>query len=343
MPRTDPRDADGRAAGASRRERVEQRVAHVGEARDRWLESFLRRLDAVAGRLPRPLGPAVRLSVGTVRASIADRVGGLAAEAALFTLISLPALFLVVLGSLGYVSEVLGPRGEAQLDRLVLGLPRAVLTDTTYARYQEVARQVLDTGRVDIIGLGLLLGLWTGSRATHRLLGTMTIAYDLHAQRSVWRQRVTAIWLTAVALLVALIVLPTVVVGPRLARELLPRTEAVTTTLDVVDAAYWPVVALVGVAALTQVYQVGTPGARPWRRDLPGAALAVTLCVTATLALLAYLRFTGVMGDREGLVYQQLGTPIAIVFWIWGSCIAVLVGAELNAQIERMWPSDVNR
>ena len=290
--------------------------------------------------MPRPVRPLLQLTVGTARKSVADRVGGLAAEAALFTLISLPALFLVVLGSLGFVAPVLGDEGEATLNRLVLGLPRAVLAETTWERYQEVAGQVLASGRVGLIVLAFLFGLWTGSRAMYRLLVTVTIAYGLHDHRSVWRQRLTAIWLTAAGLLVALLVLPVVVLGPDLARDLLPQSDRVVSLLDFVDAAYWPVIGLIGVAAVAKVYQVGTPGRTRWRRNVPGAVLAVALCTAAGVALVEYLRFTGVMGDREGLLYQQLVTPVAIVFWIWGSLIAVLVGAELNAQIQQMWPRE---
>ena len=307
---------------------------------ERWLPTTLRRADSVARRMPGPLRPLLQLVVGTVRKSNADRVGGLAAEAALFTLISLPALFLVVLGSLGYVSPVLGTRGEETLNRLVLGLPRAVLAETTWERYQQVAQQVLDSGRVELVVLAFLFGLWTGSRAMYRLLVTVTIAYGLHDHRSVWRQRLTAIWLTAAALLIALLVLPVVVLGPALARDLLPQTDRVVATLDFVDAAYWPAIALIGVAAVAKVYQVGTPGRTRWRLNVPGAVLATALCIAMGAALVEYLRFTGVMGDREGLLYQQLVTPVAIVFWIWGSLIAVLVGAELNAQIRTMRRSE---
>ena len=310
--------------------------ASTGARRDRFLPAALRRVERVGRRMPQPVRPAVQLVVGTIRKSAADRVGGLAAEAALFTLISLPALFLVALGLIGYASELLGPRGEAQLDRLVLGLPRATLADSTFARYREVTRQVLDTGRIDLIALALLFGLWTGSRAMYRLLVTISIAYGVHDLRSVWRQRATAIALTAAALLIGLLVVPVVVLGPSLARSLLPPTDRVIFSLDLIDAIYWPVIGLVAVAMLAKIYQVGTPARARWRRDLPGAVVAVGLCVAIGAAFVEYLRFTGVMGDREALLYQQLVSPVAVVFWIWGSLIAVLIGAELNAQLERV-------
>jgi membrane protein len=87
-------------------------------------------------RLPRPLQQAFRLIERTARGTLDHRVPGLAAEAALFTLISLPALLLAVIGSLGFVAAALGPQGTSELRELVLGIPESFLSDPTYASYQ---------------------------------------------------------------------------------------------------------------------------------------------------------------------------------------------------------------
>lgn len=68
-------------------------------------------VERVAARLPRPLRAAWRLAARTVVDSVEDRVPGLAAEVAFFALLSLPALLLMLLGSLGFIAEALGPEG----------------------------------------------------------------------------------------------------------------------------------------------------------------------------------------------------------------------------------------
>jgi membrane protein len=72
----------------------------------------------VTAWLPRQLRAAWRLVVRTVADSLDDRVPGLAAEVAFFALLSLPALLLMLLGSLGFLAEALGPQGRDVLDRL---------------------------------------------------------------------------------------------------------------------------------------------------------------------------------------------------------------------------------
>ncbi len=58
----------------------------------------------------------------------------------------------------------------------------------------------------------------------------------------------------------------------------------------------------------------------------------------AAAGLRAYLA----LNSRDDAVYSQLGTPIAVVLWLYVTAFAVLLGAELNAEIEKLWPSEEN-
>lgn len=283
-------------------------------------------------RLPRPVRQACRLIVRTGRGSLDDRVPGLAAEAALFTLISLPALLLAVVGSLGFVAAALGPEGTARLRELVLGIPGSFLSEPTYDSYERSVDAVLAGTHGGVVSLGVVVSMWTGSRAVNRYLETMTIAYGL-APRPAWRRRLLALCLTVGALLGAVAVLPPLVLGPDLVRWLMPDTAA-DTTLRMLDALFWPAVALLALAGLATVYHVGVPWRTPWRRDLPGAVLAMTLWLMASAALRGYLALT-VQNDA---VFGHLAVPIAVVLWLYITAFAVLLGAEFNAEIERMWP-----
>ncbi len=299
----------------------------------------IQRANALVDRLPSPVRAGVDLTQRTVRDSVADRVPGLAAEATLFILISLPALLLVVIGSLGFVAGSLGPAGSDQLDRLVFDVPRTFLSSSTYASYESLARQVLDTGRADVVGIGALLALWTGSRATSRVLETLVIAYDIESPRPGWRRRLLALALTVGALLGAVAVLPLLVLGPRLVKHVAPDGVA-SATRTALNLGYWPVLGLFVMVGLTTLYHVGVPWRTPWLRDLPGAVLAMALWFLAAAGLRAYVALSALGGgDAGNAVYRQLGTPIAVVLWLYVSSMAVLLGAELNAEIEKSWPT----
>ncbi len=323
----------------SRRPRAARLAARVQETLTSRRRQGAERANAFVDGLPGPVRTGVRLAERTVRDAARDRVPGLAAEATLFTLISLPALLLVVLGSLGYVAARLGPEGADQLDRLVFETPRTFLADSTYAAYESVAQQVLSTGRADVVGIGVLLALWTGSRATSRALETLVIAYDIESPRPTWKRRLLALGLTLGALVGAITVLPLLVIGPRLVEQLAP-DDVASATLSALSGLYWPALGILVLAGLTTFYHVGVPWHTPWLRDLPGAVLAMLLWFLAAAGLRAYLALSALGGDAAGdAVYRQLGTPIAVVLWLYVSSVALLLGAEFNAEIEKTWPT----
>ncbi len=293
-----------------------------------------RRGAALFARLPRPAQQCLRLVDRTGRQTLDDRVPGLAAEAALFTLISLPALLLAVVGSLGFVAASLGPEGTDQLRQLVLGIPKSFLSDPTYASYKRVVDTVLAQTHGSVVSIGIVLSIWTGSRAVNRYLETMTIAYDVEP-RPGWRRRLLALGLTVGTLLGAVAVLPPMVFGPRLVQWLTPGAME-GPTLHMLHLFFWPGVILAVLAGLATVYHVGVPWKTPWRRDVPGALLAMVIWLLASAGLRAYLN----LSVQHDAVFSQLAVPIAVVLWLYITAFAVLLGAEFNAEIERMWPHE---
>lgn len=297
-----------------------------------WVQIWPRRL---FNRLPGPLQVAWRLGERTLRDSRADRLPGLAAEAALFTLLSLPSLLLVMLGSLGFLADALGAQGRAELQRLVFDLPRAFLNPQTYDAYAQIARTIVEEGRTDVVSIGVVISLWTGSRAMTRYLETVTIAYDISDPRPIWRRRLLAVVLTVAGLVAAIALLPGLVLGPRIVGWITPPSVA-DAVIKTAGVFFWPGIALLALVALATLYHVGVPWQTPWRRDLPGAVLALGLWLLASAGLRTYV---AVSVQGEG-VYGRLGTPIAVVLWLYVTAFAVLLGAELNAEIENTWPHD---
>jgi membrane protein len=266
----------------------------------------------------------------TVNSCIEYRILGLAAEAAFFTLLSLPPLMLGLIGLLGYMDDWTNTTTVASIEQNILSAVGTVLSERGV---NEIAKPLLEDvthgGRPDIISIGFAFALWSGSRAVNVFIDTITVMYGLDGHRGIVATRLLAFLLYIVALLIGAVVLPLAVVGPDQVVEFMPWGT------ELVAVLYWPVVILLSIAFLTTLYHVSVPVRSPWIEDVPGALVALGMWVLGSFLLRIYLT-NAVEGPT---IYGSLAAPIAVLLWIGISAFAVLVGAAVNAAIDRVWPS----
>jgi membrane protein len=186
--------------------------------------------------------------------------------------------------------------------------------------------EVLEGQRFDVISIGFVLSLWSGSRALHVFVDTITIMYGLGGRRGIVRTRMLSFSLYVVALVVGVVVLPLVLAGPRLVDEFLPAR------LDFVNGLYWPTVIVLSIAFLASLFHLSVPVRTSWWHDLPGATLAFGVWVLGSYLLRVILE------TSKTSIYGPLAAPIAVLIWLYLTALAVLIGAALNASIDRLWP-----
>ncbi|WP_078969361.1 YihY/virulence factor BrkB family protein [Streptomyces cyaneogriseus] len=266
----------------------------------------------------------------TVNSCMEYRILGLAAEAAFFTLLSVPPLLLSIIGLLGYVDMWTGADTIQSLRANILDASRAVLSDRGVHEIAEpILHDVMKGGRVDVISLGFLFALWSGSRAVNVFIDTITVMYGLDGVRGIVKTRLLAFALFVVALLIGSVALPLMVAGPDAVVRVVPWSATVVQVL------YWPVVIVLSIVFLTTLYHVSVPVRSPWIEDVPGALVALGMWVLGSFLLRIYLTST-VEGPT---IYGSLAAPVAVLLWIGVSAFAVLVGAAVNAAIDRVWPA----
>jgi membrane protein len=284
--------------------------------------------DGVASR-PGVLRTAWLLIRGTVGICFRHRVTGLAAEAAFFALVSLPPLALGVIGALGLVANHLPPDTVQQIQQQIIDAASTVLNTATIDNtLRPMLKDVVDGGGFEVTVFGLIIMLWSGSRWLNVYVDTITIMYGLDGRRHFLKTRALSFALYLVMLIVAVLLLPLLVVGPDVLGRIFPAAA------DVISVAYWPVVIAASIVFLTSLYHVSVPVRTPWRRDLPGAALALVMWLVGSVLLRVYL--DGAVDSNSA--YGSLAAPIAVLFWLYVTALAVLIGAGLNAAIDRLWP-----
>ncbi|GAA1742259.1 YihY/virulence factor BrkB family protein [Nonomuraea bangladeshensis] len=270
----------------------------------------------------------------STNAGVAYRVTGLAGEAAFFALLSLPPFVLGLIGVLGKIGTWVGGGVVTEVKTWVIHQAGLLFTQEAVTKVvNPLITDVLsdNASKVSIISLGFLLSLWSGSRALYVYVDLISVAYGLGEERGIIRTRLMSFGLYVVGLVIAIIIMPILVVGPTLLKDALPAQYGV-----MIDILYWPVVTIGSVLFLTVLYHVSVPVRTRWFRELPGAILALFLWIVCAAVLRAVLAawFSPVS------VYGSLAAPIAVLLWLYITALAVLIGAILNAEVDRLWPGE---
>jgi membrane protein len=258
------------------------------------------------------------------------RVTGLAAEGAFFAILSLPPLIFGLAGSLGYIaSKWFEVETINDIKQQIVDLAAQALTDDSIKNViAPTLDQVLNGGRPDVISIGFVLALWSGSRALNVFVDTITIMYGMGGKRGIVPTRALSFSLYCAALVIGVIVLPLVLAGPDAVQALLPNR------LDFLNQLYWPVVTILSAGFLNTLYHLSVPIRTPWVSDLPGSFLALSIWILGSFVLRWVLQST--VGGTS--IYGPLAAPIAVLMWLYMTAIAVLIGAALNAVVDRLWP-----
>ena len=284
---------------------------------------------------PRPRRPAAawaalrRLVRTTFSICLRHRVTGLAAEIGFFAILSLPPLVLGLVGTLGYFADVIGPDTVEDIRSNIIDISREALSDEAVAEVIiPTLNDVLDGGRFDIVSLGFLLALWSGSRALNTTIDTIAIMYGLGGHRGILATRALSFSLYIVGLVIAIVLAPPILAGPDLVSEAIPDQAHWVMFL------YWPVVIVLTMASLTTLYWIAVPVPNTWARCLPGAGLTLVGWLVGSYLVRIIIDWS--VGSTS--IYGPLTASIVVLIWLYVLAISMLIGAAFNAAVDRQWP-----
>jgi membrane protein len=273
-----------------------------------------------------------RLTVATFSSCLRYRVTGLAAEAAFFAVLSVPPLVFGLAGGIGYVTSQFDPGQVDEMRDAVLDFSGRLLTDRAVNKViAPTLDDVLKGGRFDIISLGFVLALWSGSRALNVFIDTITVMHGLGGHRGIIRTRALAFLLYVLALVTGITAIPLMLAGPKLVDDALPPS------FDFVLRFYWPVVGVICICFLATLYHVSVPVRSRWRFNLPGAVFSLVMWIVGSYLLRWVLTITA--ADSRS-IYGPLAAPIAVLLWLYLVAIAVLIGAAVNASFDKIFAGE---
>ncbi|MDO5499098.1 MAG: YihY/virulence factor BrkB family protein [Propionibacteriaceae bacterium] len=280
-------------------------------------------------RLPGPVRGVGRVAWQTLGACLRYRVTGLAAEVAFFALLSLPPLIFGLTGSVGFVAQRFPLTDVSDFRDSALHYAARFLTpDTVDELIAPTLDEVLSSSRFEIVSIGFLIALWSGSRAIAVFTDAILIMYGLAGHRGIVRARILSFGVYIAFLIGGAITLPLVLAGPGVVRRMLPGQ------VDFLSALYWPIVIGATVAVMVALLHWSTPVEHYWRAHVPGAIFTVAAWLVGSAVMRwALTRLTG--GTS---IFGPLAAPIALLLWLYLIAIAALIGAALNAAVAKVAP-----
>ncbi len=181
--------------------------------------------------------------------------------------------------------------------------------------------------------LGLGIALWSANAGMKALFDALNIIYDEQEKRSLLRLNLISLLFTAGAIGAVLLAIGAVVVFPLLLAAFgLSRID-----LLMIGYLRWPVMFVLIIAALAVLYRYG-----PSRRLAKWRWISIGSVFAASAWLAVSSLFSWYLGNfaNYNATYGALGAVVGLMMWMWLSAIVVLVGAELNSEIEHQTARD---
>jgi membrane protein len=180
--------------------------------------------------------------------------------------------------------------------------------------------------------VGLAGALWSASGYIRAFMRAANVIWDVEEGRPIWKTLPLRLAVTLVlVVLLAVSAVAVIVTGP-LADKVGQLIGLGGTAVTAWDIAKWPVLVAIVALMLAILYYAAPNVRQPGFRWLtPGAVLAVLVWIAASAAFALYVANFG----SYNKTYGSLGAVIVFLVWLWLSNVAVLLGAELNAELER--------
>jgi len=258
----------------------------------------------------------------TARAVSEDDCLGGAGELAYFWFLALfpGLLFVGALAAYLPVQHLLGPAMQA----LASVAPGGVLV-----MVREQLRQITHERHLGLLMMSFLGALWSSSSGMTAMIAMVNQAHHAKDERSWWRVRVLAIALTCAAASLAVVAVVLTLAGSRLAPQV-AKIPGGSTLVWSWRIARWPLIFGLFVTALEWIYYFGSDVPRRRASITPGSIAAATLALLLSCGLKWYAFYVG----HYQATYGTIGGVIVVLLWLYGSGLAILIGAELNAAVE---------
>jgi len=179
---------------------------------------------------------------------------------------------------------------------------------------------------------GLALAFWSANAGMKAIIDALNVVYDEKEKRSFVKLNLVSLLFTFLAILSLMIALAAIIVAP-----IVFSVVGVSSLPSLVAVLRWPLLLVLATVALAAIYRYG-----PSRREARWRWLSVGSAAAALGWLISSALFSWYIGNfgAYNATYGSLGAAVGMMMWMWISAIVILLGAELNAEIEHQTARD---
>jgi membrane protein len=256
-----------------------------------------------------------------------DHITNIAAALAYYAFLAIPSTLLVAVGVFSLVA------GQGAVTSLVDKLDTIMPTEATSLIRDSLTQMTQrEAAGAALIGIGGLLAVWSLGGAMQNVMWALNVAYDRDETRGFVRRRLTAWAMVVFALVGFALTFGLLVLGPKLSSWIGSAVGEEGLVSIVWWAAQWPLLILGLLLAYAGILYLGPNVQHPrWRFLSFGALCAVVLWLIASGAFAFYVSQFGSYNKTWG----ALSAVVILLTWFWLSGLALLLGAEINAEAER--------
>jgi membrane protein len=228
--------------------------------------------------------------------------------------------------------SLLGVLGKSATQPLITNLATAapasvrkiIMTDVTHLQHSHAASGILGIA-------GLALALWSASNYVAAFMRASNVIYDVPEGRPIWKTAPIRIGVTAVTMILLVAAALIVVLTGSLAQKVGNAVGLGSTAVTVWDIAKWPVLLIILGVILAILFWASPNAKHGFQWVSPGGFIAVALWLIASGLFAIYVANF----SHYNKIYGSLAGIIIFLIWMWISNVAILLGAEFNAELER--------
>ena len=256
-----------------------------------------------------------------------DQITDLAAALAYYSFLAIPSILLVALGVFSVFADASAVDGLIDRIGTVAPAEATSLLEDSLTRMSEN-----DSGGVLLAIVGFVLAAWTTTGAMTALMRALNRVYDREETRGFVQQRAVAILMVAVMLTAFALVFGLLVLGPALSGWIGDAVGIDAALQWIWWLAQWPILIVGLLAAFATVLYLGPNVDHPrWQFITPGSVFAVVVWLLVS-GLFAIYTATFASYNKA---WGSLAAVIVMLTWLWLTAVALLFGAEINAEAER--------